>query len=269
MNRASWPPELDRAFARVTPLRQRRPDEYHVSPLPGYTNHNYRLRNQREDWVLRIPKANTCAWIDREAEAHNQAQAARLELAPCVEWRDDSGYSLTPTLPGRALQPADLDDPGTRRMLADALGRLHRGGLDFRGRVDLAELIPRYSGMTPPAVQRQLSPRLRRAEITLRWLQDRDLPVVASHNDLILENLLLDRGRLWIIDWEFSAMASPYWDLATLCNAAGLQPPRAAELMRDYCARNPPMEESVLCAYRDLIQLLNDCWMAALVPEAT
>lgn len=268
MNAKSRETNITDAFSRVEPLLSYRPEDFEVTVLPGYTNHNYRLRGHGQDWVLRIPKADTNAYVDRRAEAHNQAQAAGLELAPTVTWRDDSGLSLTPTLPGRALQSGDLTDPHSRRIVAVALSRLHTSELEFIGRVDLGELIPRYYRLTPPAVQGDLSTRWRQAQASLRWLDGHDLPPVASHNDLILENLLLNRDRLWLIDWEFSAMASPYWDLATLCNAAQLTPVQASLLMRDYCAQTAPLEESVLCVYRDLLQLLSDCWMAALVPEA-
>jgi len=96
-------------------------------------------------------------------------------------------------------------------------------------------------------------------------LDDRDHEYVPSHNDLVLENLLLDDGRTWLIDWEFSAMASPFWDLASLANAAGLDYAGSRELLRLYCAGGPQMEESLLFDYRNLLQLLSDCWMAALV----
>ena len=269
MNPGSKHSEIIDAFSRIEPLFDYRPEDFTVTALPGYTNHNYRLRRDQQDWVLRIPKAETNAYVDRRAEARNQAQAARENLAPTAVWRDDSGLSLTPTLSGRALQGSDLTEPRSRRVVAAALSRLHSSELEFIGRVDPGDLIPRYYRLTPPEVQAELSARWRQAQASLRWLDGRDLPPVASHNDLILENLLLDRDRLWMIDWEFSAMASPYWDLATLCNAAQLTPAQASQLMRDYCAQASPMEESVLCVYRDLLQLLNDCWMAALVPEAT
>ena len=64
-------------------------------------------------------------------------------------------------------------------------------------------------------------------------------------------------------------MASPYWDLATLCNAARLSSVQAAEFLHSYCADAPGMEESTLCDYRCLLQLLSDCWMNAFVPETT
>ena len=112
--------------------------------------------------------------------------------------------------------------------------------------------------------QRRLKPRMRQAERVLKRLQARNEIYVASHNDLVLENLLVDGSRLYLIDWEYSAMASPYWDLATLCNAANLDIQQSQRLLQVYCAGSPPMEESVLFDYRGLLQLLGDCWMAAL-----
>jgi thiamine kinase-like enzyme len=67
-----------------------------------------------------------------------------------------------------------------------------------------------------------------------------------------------------MIDWEYSAMASPYWDLATLCNAAQLDLAQSRQLLRDYCTDAAQMKESTLFDYRGLLKLLNDCWMAAL-----
>jgi len=105
---------------------------------------------------------------------------------------------------------------------------------------------------------------LRQAERVLKLLQDRDDVYVASHNDLVLGNLMFDDRRLWLIDWEYSAMASPYWDLATLCNAANLDLQQSQRLLAVYCAGERVMEESVLFDYRGLLKLLSDCWMAAL-----
>jgi thiamine kinase-like enzyme len=112
--------------------------------------------------------------------------------------------------------------------------------------------------------QQRLGPRLQQAERVLKLLQTRDGDYVASHNDLVLDNLMLDDTRLWLIDWEYSAMASPYWDLATLCNAANLDLAQSQRLLRVYCAGSRVMEESILFDYRELLKLLSDCWMAAL-----
>ena len=96
-------------------------------------------------------------------------------------------------------------------------------------------------------------------------VQDRDPDYVPSHADPVLENLMRGHDRVWLIDWEFSAMASPCWDLAILCNAADLDYTESRNLLADYCARGIQVEESLLFDYRNLLQLLADCWMAALV----
>jgi len=258
--------ELEALFARIPPLVGRLASEFTITPLPGYTNRNLRLHDGEQDWVLRVPRASTNRFVDRAAEAHNQALACDLGIAPRPAWRDASGLMLTPTL-ARSHNPSALDfaDRGRLESLLKPVRRLHLSQPAFRGRVELAELLVRYYAMLDPALQRKYRHRLRAAQELLPLLDDHDVDYVPSHNDLVLENLLLDDGRVWLIDWEFSSQASPYWDLATLCNAARLDYAQSVELLRAYCADGPLMEESVLFYYRNLLQLLSDCWMAALV----
>jgi thiamine kinase-like enzyme len=150
------------------------------------------------------------------------------------------------------------------QIIVEPIQRLHRSGLSFRGRVNLQQLLSNHFAMLNDTDQQRLGPRLRQAERVLKLLQTRDETYVASHNDLVLGNLMFDNARLWLIDWEYSAMASPYWDLATLCNTANLDPAQSQRLLRAYCAGSLVMEESILFDYRGLLKLLSDCWMAAL-----
>jgi thiamine kinase-like enzyme len=150
------------------------------------------------------------------------------------------------------------------KIIIEPIQRLHRSGLSFRGRVNLQQLLSKHFAMLSGSDQLRLGPRLQQAERVLKLLQTRDQVYVASHNDLVLDNLLFDNTRLWLIDWEYSAMASPYWDLATLCNAANLDSAQSLHLLRVYCARSLVMEESILSDYRECLKLLSDCWMAAL-----
>ncbi len=258
--------ELEAIFARIPQLAGRRPGEFAITPLSGTTNRNLRLQDGEQDWVLRVPRASTDRFIDRAAEAHNQALACDLGIAPRPAWRDASGLMLTPTL-ARSRNPSapDLTEAAALDALLEPLRRLHRSRPAFHGRVDLAQLLNRYYGLLDASLQEEYRQRLRTARGLLARLDTRDLEYVPSHNDLVLENLLLDDGRVWLIDWEFSSLASPYWDLATLCNAAGLDDARSVELLRLYCADGAQMEESLLFDYRELLQLLGDCWMAALV----
>lgn len=230
--------------------------------MPGYTNDNYRLQSDAADWVLRLPKADTNAYIDRAAEAHNQAAAAALGIAPDVAWRADAGVSLTPTLAStRNPVAADFASAEGLRRIVEPLRRLHRSGVRFHGRVEIGATLARYAALLDAAERARLQTRLRQAERVVGRLEVIDAAAVASHNDPVLENLLLGSDRVWLIDWEYSAMASPYWDLATLCNAAALDLGQSRELLHAYCAERERMEESILFDYRGLLQLLAECWM--------
>lgn len=261
-------PHLLDLFQRIPELQDQRLEDFTISELPGYTNLNYRLKHATQDWVLRIPKPKTDTYIDREAEAHNQDLAMALGLAPRALWRDAKGTSLTLCLPGRGLQSVDFESNDLLQQLTSVMRRLHDSRQAFMGQVHLAALLERYFDLLPPEQQRAWMSRLQRAREQLIWIEPRDVPAVPSHNDPVLENWLFDDDRLWLIDWEFSAMASPYWDLAIVSNAASLSTERAAELLHFYGTGRTPMEESVLSAYRELLQLLSDCWMIALVCEA-
>jgi thiamine kinase-like enzyme len=256
---------IQQVFSRAPELADFTPDDFAITRLAGYTNQNFRLYNHQQDWILRIPRAKTDRFIDREAEALNQTLASQLQIAPQVSWRDHEGITLTPTLStSRALCAADFGNDTMLQIIVEPIQRLHRSGLSFRGKVNLQELLSNHFEILNEHDQQRLGPRLRQAERVLKLLRTRDAAYVASHNDLVLGNLMFDNTRLWLIDWEYSAMASPYWDLATLCNAAKLDLAQSQRLLRTYCAGSLVMEDSILFDYRELLKLLSDCWMAAL-----
>lgn len=258
--------DFKRLFSRIPILEQQSPDDFSISQLPGYTNRNYRLVNRNSDWVLRIPRSATNRYIDRAAEAANQDCASDLGIAPRPLWREDSGLTLTQTLSAsRSLTPADLSGSSALQRIVTPLSKLHRSGRRFRGRVDLERLLTRYFSLLSLQLQEKYRSRLQVVRRLIPQLHARDADYVASHNDLVLQNLLLQRERVWLIDWEFSAMASPYWDLATICNAGDFDYRQSRQLLDIYCAGGESMEESLLFDYRNLLQLLSDCWMAALV----
>ena len=76
------PAELEAVFARIPQLAGRAPDEFTITTLPGYTNRNLRLHDGEQDWVLRVPRASTDRFVDREAEAHNQAKTEKPAAMP-------------------------------------------------------------------------------------------------------------------------------------------------------------------------------------------
>jgi len=256
---------LETIFKRVPLLAEIHPRAFTIRSLPGFTNHNFHLQNNEHDWVLRIPKPETNQYINRQYEAHNASIATSLGIAPNCVWCDESGLSLSVTVPdSRSFNTKDIECEPVLGKLLEAISRLHKSKKKFLGAVDLTELLPRYFQQVPEHLQSQIETSYRMAIAKLEGLLDREKILVPSHNDLVLENILLDvTGQIWLIDWEYSSMASPYWDLATLCNAAKLDQAQCAWLLAEYGKHHLDLVPEILFDYRYMLDVLSTCWMAA------
>ena len=58
--------------------------------------------------------------------------------------------------------------------------------------------------------------------------------IVPCHNDPWPANLLDADGRIYLIDWEYSGMNDPMWDLADLSVEAGFGPEQDRTMMEVY-----------------------------------
>ena len=255
---------LETIFKRVPLLAEFHPRDFTIRPLPGFTNHNFQLQNNEHDWVLRIPKPETNQTINRQHEVHNARLANSLGLAPDNVWCDKSGLSLSVCLAdSRSISTNDMDNVTTLGKLLKTICRLHGSKNKFLGTVDLGELLSHYYEQVPGHLQNQIEPSYRIAIAKLEGLSDKEKILVPSHNDLVLENILIDTtGKIWLIDWEYSSMASPYWDLATLCNAAKLDQTQSAWLITEYGNHCLNLVPEILFDYRYMLDVLSTCWMA-------
>ncbi len=92
-------------------------------------------------------------------------------------------------------------------------------------------------------------------------LQRNPATLAPCHCDPLCENFLDDGERMWIVDWEYSGMNDPLWDLGDLSVEAGFTPPQDAEMMRAYCGREPlPAEFGRMVIYKAMCDLLWTLW---------
>jgi thiamine kinase-like enzyme len=257
--------ELEEIFKQVPLLTKFHIEDFQIRPLSGFTNQNFHLKNDQHDWILRIPKPETNLHINRQHEAHNANIASRLGIAPECIWRNDSGLSLSQTLlNSSSIKPADINDKTILDSLLKTIVRLHKSKNKFHGVVDLTELLPRYYQLAPAHIQSQIKTSYKIAIGKLESISSKEKLMVPSHNDLVLENILIDTtGQVWLIDWEYSSMASPYWDLAILCNAADLNQDQCAWLLDKYKIHKPALDAKILSDYRYMLGVLSICWMSA------
>jgi thiamine kinase-like enzyme len=227
---------LDEALARLPLLEGPR----EVTELPGgLTNHNYRVRTATHDVVVRIsPPGTELLAIDREHEWHNSTVAAAAGVgAPVVDYLPGAGVLVVEFLPGRTYGPADVAANLPR--LAAALRRLHAAA-PFASRFDMFEVqrsylrIVRQRGYAVPTGYDALAPVVARVEAALARHPE---PLAPCHNDLLAANILDDGGDLRLIDYEYSGMNEPSFELGNLVAESRLDHDDLATLVEAYHGR--------------------------------
>lgn len=231
--------------------------------LGGLTNRVYRVG----DHVLRLPGKGTEAYIDRAAEAAMARAAADAGVAPEVVLADPaSGVMVTRFLPGcTTMTPEGFRTrPGAPARAGAVLARLHRSGAVFPVRFDLWGMIDGYLALLAPrdvALPAGYHEVLAEAQAVRAALARAPVEPVACHCDPLCENFLDDGARMWVVDWEYSGMNDPMWDLGDLSVEAGMDEAQEEELLAAWFgAEAPPAARGRMVAYKAMCDLLWTLW---------
>ncbi len=237
-----------------------------ISRLPGLTNRVYEVTLPDGHYALRIPGDGTSAIIDRNAEEANARAAARAGIAPEILHFGADGVMLTRFIEG--AEPLTLDriaaNPGALERVGVALRRLHDGAPDFVSRLGPFATIDSYArvlhehGVALTARQRTI---LAEAESIRSALAARPVPFRPCHCDPTGRNLLDTGSEVWLVDWEYSGMNDPAWDLSYCSFQATLPPEADARLLGGYFGHAPTAAEAARVAVmKTPIALMSALW---------
>jgi len=234
-----------------------------VTRLGGLTNLVFRAG----DWCLRLPGKGTEEYIDRHNERVAASEAARVGAGPEVAHADaETGLMVTRLIDGATTMTPEgfRTIAGAPARAGEAFRRLHDSDAVFPTRFELFAMIDDYlailSGkdVTLPEGYHDV---LAEAEAVRAALAARPLPVVACHCDPLCENLLDTGDRMWIVDWEYSGMNDPMWDLGDLSVEAEFDAVQEEEMIRAYFGGAPrPAERGRIVIYKAMCDLLWTLW---------
>jgi len=249
--------------------------DLYTEKLPSLSNSAFKLTLEETSYILKIPQNHSNAYIDRENEKHNAEYAYKLGLSPEVAWSNSKGVSLINYISNaRCMTQKDLQDSIVIKKLADTLLYLHDSKVSFKGDVHKPDIILKalntyYEDCTVSAKQK-MNYAYKQGLDAIDRLREFDYPAVPSHIDLTFGNILIEQNeqqRIWLIDWEYSAMASPFWDIATICNQAEFDNIKTAHFLDSICSNKSNFEPSklqkLLIDYRYILNAVSQCWLAA------
>jgi thiamine kinase-like enzyme len=240
---------------------------YSAERLGGLTNLVYRVDNGADRYALRIPGKGTEEYIDRVVEIHNARVAAAAGVSADVVFADtDSGVMLCRYIDDSvSMTPDEFSRrAGSAARAGRALRQMHDWPERFEFRFELFAMIDDYLSILD---QRKAELPHGYAEVVesaqpVRAALDRNPAQLAPcHCDPLCENFLDTGERMWIVDWEYSGMNDPLWDLGDLSVEAGFTAEQDRELMWAYFDGDPGQAAiGRMVVYKALCDLLWTLW---------
>lgn len=209
----------------------------------GLTNRNYRLDCEGEWFVLRVMGDNSrLLGINRQAE-HACLQAAHaIGIGPeVIAFFPDKGALVTRFVTGRVLVRRALKSPVILRRVVRSL-RLYHEKATGAGTFSVFETVRRYYAQG--CRSKVAFPRnIRRALGILARIEDETgVPdrVCPCHNDLLPSNLVDDRRKVWILDWEYGGAGDLFFDLGNLAANNLFDSEQESRLLQYYFGKARP-----------------------------
>jgi thiamine kinase-like enzyme len=228
------------ALGRIPLFKDARLEGIELDPLYSFTNLAYKVTANGKTYALRIAGEGTSTYIDRAAEEHNARIATSAGLnAETLFFDVDDGTMLSRFVEGSAMDKVRFhNDPTAPARAALTLKQVHGMDGSFKSRfgppapIDYYLNILRKLQVPLPGIYGEVK---QAADAVRQVLEEAPIPTTPCHNDTCPENFLEMGRRIYLIDWEYSGMNDPMWDLGNLSVEAGFGHDEDQTMMEAYC----------------------------------
>jgi thiamine kinase-like enzyme len=243
------------------------PDAISIDRLGGQTNRVYRVGNGRDVLCLRLPGKGTEEYINRRVEMVAAEATAKAGVSPeVVHFDAATGVMVTRFLDHAVTMSPALfaSRPGAPERAGRTFRTLHQSGAVFDFRFELFSMIDAYLGILAGktvAFPDGYHQGLEEAEAVRVALAAHPVALKPCHCDPLAENFLDTGERMWIVDWEYSGMNDPMWDLGDLAVEANLSADAEAAMLAAYFGREATaFDRGRMVIYKAMCDLLWTLW---------
>ncbi len=237
-----------------------------LTRLGGMTNLVFRVALDGETWCLRLPGEGTSEYIDRSVEETNAKAAAAAGVSPDVIHFGKDGVMVARFLDGATTMSPALfaSTPGAVERAGRSFRTLHDDAGRFDFRFELFSMIDEYLGHLKKLgaeVPDGYHDVVAEAETVRTALSAHPLPLAPCHCDPLCENFLDTGDKMWIVDWEYSGMNDPMWDLGDLSVEGAFDADMDRRLMDAYFGGPAtPVDLGRMVIYKAMCDLLWTLW---------
>ncbi len=231
--------------------RADRSSEYgSIERLCGMTNRSYKVvLNDGEELLVRIPGEGTEEMINRRDERKSTELACKLGIdSPLLYFGDDGTKVMRFIHNPLPMNESVMKKKENIVQAAKIFHKLHHSGVDTGVRFEVFEMASLYEGLIHKSGVKLYDDyeKIKKVVMGIKSSVDNEgiAKRVPCHNDSLVSNWVLDgEGVLYLVDWEYSGMNEPMWDLSCLSIEAQYSDIEDNILLETYMNRQCSIEE--------------------------
>ena len=247
---------------KISSLLSQEEEVLSVEQLGGMTNQNYLAKTTNKQYIVKFFGKGTEKLINRQDEKYNLELLKDLDLDVKNYLFDiEAGIKVN-----EYIESAITLDSTTIKTkfdkIAPILQTIHASGKELRGEFAPFEEIKKYESLIEEKIPYTNYEAVREGVFFLeKRLADLGVDRKSCHIDLVPENFIESpQGRLYLIDWEYSSMNDPMWDLAALFLESEFTSQEEEAFLSHYESDQTPVSREKIAIYKILQDAIWSLW---------
>ena len=247
---------------KISSLLSQEEEVLSVEQLGGMTNQNYLIKTTNKQYIVKFFGKGTEKLINRQDEKYNLELLKDLDLDVKNYLFDiEAGIKVNEYIESAIT----LDSTSIKTKfdkIAPILQTIHASGKELRGEFAPFEEIKKYESLIEEKIPYANYEAVRKEVFSLeKRLADLGVDRKSCHIDLVPENFIESpQGRLYLIDWEYSSMNDPMWDLAALFLESEFTRQEEEAFLSHYESEQTPVSREKIAIYKILQDAIWSLW---------
>ena len=247
---------------KISSLLSEEEEVLSVEQLGGMTNQNYLVKTTSKPYIVKFFGKGTEKLINRQDEKYNLELLKDLNLDVKNYLFDiESGIKVNEYIDSATT----LDSTSIKtkfEKIAPILQTIHASGKELRGEFAPFEEIKKYESLIEGNIPYANYEAVRKEVFSLeKRLADLGIDKKSCHIDLVPENFIESpQGRMYLIDWEYSSMNDPMWDLAALFLESEFTNQEEEDFLTYYESDKTPVSREKIRIYKILQDTIWSLW---------
>ena len=247
---------------KISSLLSQEEEVLSVEQLGGMTNQNYLVKTTNKQYIVKFFGKGTEKLINRQDEKYNLELLKDLDLDVKNYLFDiDAGIKVNEYIESAIT----LDSTSIKTKfdkIAPILQTIHASGKELRGEFAPFEEIKKYESLIEEKIPYANYEAVRKEVFSLeKRLVDLGVDRKSCHIDLVPENFIESpQGHLYLIDWEYSSMNDPMWDLAALFLESEFTSQEEEAFLSHYESDQTPVSREKITIYKILQDAIWSLW---------